>query len=167
MELNLKEARHVENVLRDDLSAGMSSRSNFERRLDNSDRLVDQLLDVAIAFRNSHVKALQSLQTMATHPGFMPRSGTQVDGAVSPEVRTAPNTAEEPSPIDPTDPLAALEILRSFNHDIFAECVSKVGSILRKWQKQCKEYRERAKGKITFRNFAKGDLARLLKTCPG
>lgn len=70
----------------------------------------------------------------------------------------------EAEPIDPSDPAAALEILRGFDHDHFLEVISKTGSTIRKWQKQCKEYRERAKGKISFRNFAKGDLALFLPT---
>jgi autophagy-related protein 11 len=52
----------------------------------------------------------------------------------------------------------ALEILRD---DHFLEIVTKS---IRKWQKQCKAYRERSKGKISFRNFAKGDLALFLPT---
>ena len=70
----------------------------------------------------------------------------------------------EPAPIDPSDPVAALEALRAFDHDHFLETIAKAGSTIRKWQKQCKDYRERAKGKISFRNFAKGDLALFLPT---
>jgi autophagy-related protein 11 len=71
---------------------------------------------------------------------------------------------DEPSPIDPSDPATALEALRAFDHDHFLEAITKTGSTIRKWQKQCKEYRERAKAKISFRNFAKGDLALFLPT---
>ncbi|OBZ67507.1 hypothetical protein A0H81_12707 [Grifola frondosa] len=70
----------------------------------------------------------------------------------------------EPEPIDPSDPASALEALRAFDHDHFLEAIGRAGSTMRKWQKQCKEYRERAKGKISFRNFAKGDLALFLPT---
>ena len=74
------------------------------------------------------------------------------------------NHLDEPSPIDPADPTAALEALRTVDHDQFLDSINKTGQTLRKWQKQCKEYREKAKGKISFRNFAKGDLALFLPT---
>ncbi len=34
---------------------------------------------------------------------------------------------DEPSPIDPSDPAAALEALRAFDHDHFLEAITKVG----------------------------------------
>ena len=71
---------------------------------------------------------------------------------------------EEVLAIDPTDPASALETLRTYDLDAFSEAVTKVGSVMRKLLKQCKDYRERAKGKISFRNFAKGDLALFLPT---
>ena len=66
--------------------------------------------------------------------------------------------------MDPEDPVAGLEALRAFDHDQFLEAVNKAAQTIRKWQKQCKEYRERAKGKISFRDFARGDLALFLPT---
>ncbi|KAG8887528.1 oligomeric, coiled-coil, peripheral membrane protein [Tulasnella sp. 332] len=66
--------------------------------------------------------------------------------------------------VDPSNPELALGALAAFDLDAFAETVNKAGSTIRKWQKQCKEYRERARGKITYRNFAKGDLALFLPT---
>src|SRR5258708_9353 len=62
------------------------------------------------------------------------------------------------------DPVASIEILKQFDLNAFSETVMKAGSTIRKWQKQCKEYRERARGKISFRNFGKGDLALFLPT---
>ena len=74
------------------------------------------------------------------------------------------NNLPEPAPIDPSDPAAAVEALRAIDHDQFLEAINKAGQTIRKWQKQCKDYREKAKGKISFRNFAKGDLALFLPT---
>jgi autophagy-related protein 11 len=163
VEHELREARHVERVLRDDLKTGRASQSDYEQRLENDSRLIAQILDVAIAFRNSHVKALNAARTMTSQS--VSKSNNMGDSAFSPVMRhNIINQPDEPSPIDPSDPSSALEVLRSFDHDHFLEAVAKTGSTIRKWQKQCKEYRERAKGKISFRNFAKGDLALFLPT---
>ncbi|EJC97791.1 uncharacterized protein FOMMEDRAFT_171549 [Fomitiporia mediterranea MF3/22] len=165
-EHELREARHVERVLRNDLSEGRASQSDFEQKIADRDRLVAQILDVAIAFRDCHTKAFATLQPLSVHPSTAMRNGVNPSESVvlsPPRLPTSP-LREDATPIDPTDPAAALEILRSYDLDSFSETVAKVGSVVRKWQKQCREYRERAKGKITFRNFAKGDLALFLPT---
>ncbi|KAH8103090.1 putative peripheral membrane protein [Cristinia sonorae] len=165
IEHELREAHHIERVLREDLRAGRASQSDFELRLENSSRLVAQILDVALSFRESHVKALTATQAMTAHPPSSKATGSSsMSDSTFGMRRSVVNHLEEPSPIDPSDPAAALEILRTFDHDQFMEAINKAGSTIRKWQKQCKEYRERAKGKISFRNFAKGDLALFLPT---
>lgn len=165
VEHELREARHVERLLRDDLKAGRASQSDFEQHLEEDNRLIAQILDVAISFRNSHVKALHSAQLMVTHPSTSKQSANLADSMFSNGMRhSIIGQPDEPSPIDPSDPASALELLRAFDHDHFLEAIAKTGSTIRKWQKQCKEYRERAKGKISFRNFAKGDLALFLPT---
>ncbi|CAK5282862.1 unnamed protein product [Mycena citricolor] len=156
-EREAREAKHAERMLRDDLRAGRASQSDYEQRLEDSGRLVAQMLDVALAFRDSHLKALHATHLMASHPGR-----SSLGESIS--VFSTQPMLDEPPPIDPSDPSAALDALRAFDHDHFVESVSKTGGVIRKWQKQCKEYRERAKGKISFRNFAKGDLALFLPT---
>ncbi|KAH9026734.1 putative peripheral membrane protein [Lactarius pseudohatsudake] len=142
-ERELRDARNVEGVLREDIRTGRVSQSEFEQKVEAAERLIAQLLETSIAYRTAHFKALTVAQAAISHPSI---------------------PHDEPPPIDPSDPAGAIEILRSFDHDHFLEIVSKTGSTIRKWQKQCKEYRERAKGKISFRNFAKGDLALFLPT---
>ncbi|TFK25285.1 hypothetical protein FA15DRAFT_668655 [Coprinopsis marcescibilis] len=167
VEHELRDARHIERLLREDLKAGRASQSDYERRLEDISRLVAQILDVAISFRNTQVKALSAAQAMSTLPTSGARqSNNLVDSMIASGMRHHNVIAQtgEPSPIDPSDPNAALDILREFDHDHFLEAIHKTGSTIKKWQKQCKEYRERAKGKISFRNFAKGDLALFLPT---
>jgi len=167
IEHELREARDVERILRNDLKVKQACQSDYEHRLESEGRLVAQMLDVAIAFRNSHCKALSLVHSVSTHPISSEQAQPLVESALTPAQRHIPSAGtqvEESCPIDPSDPLGALESLRAFDHNQFLEAVAKTGSIVRKWQKQCKEYRERAKGKISFRNFAKGDLALFLPT---
>lgn len=169
VEHELREARHVERSLREDLRTGRSSQADFEQRLEESNRLIAQLLDVAVAFRQTHVKALNAIQTMTSHPASAKALGSSsmtesALGSLRRGGAVIVNHVDEPFPIDPTDPAAGLEALRAFDHDQFLDAVNKVAQTIRKWQKQCKEYREKAKGKISFRNFTKGDLALFLPT---
>ena len=165
VEHELRAARHVERLLLQDVAAGRVSQSDLEQSLENSGRLLAQMLDVAIAFRNAHSKALSMVRAYTTHPNAKQGPNQNDHSAFPPPPPLRHDViAEEPTPIDPSDPVGALELLRAFDHDHFLDAVSKTGTVIRKWQKQCKEYRERAKGKISFRNFAKGDLALFLPT---
>ncbi|KAI0828603.1 hypothetical protein BC628DRAFT_1316368 [Trametes gibbosa] len=165
VEHELRDARRDERAVREDLRAGQASQSEYEHRLEESERLVAQLLDVALAFRNAHVKALTAVQTMIAHPANKNATASNLADSIHSNGRHAiVPLSGEPLPIDPSDPVGALEALRAFDHDHFLEAIGKAGSTIRKWQKQCKDYRERAKGKISFRNFAKNDLALFLPT---
>ncbi len=147
----LQDVRHVESVLREDMRAGRVSQSKFKHKVEEAERLVAQLLETSIAYRTAHFKALKVAQAaISSH-------------TLSANVKHGSNVPlDEPSPVDPSDPAGAVEILRSFDHDHFLEVIVKTSSTIRKWQKQCKEYRQRANGKIYFRDFAKGDLALFL-----
>jgi len=164
VERELHDVRHVERLLRDDLKAGRASQHAFEQQIESNNRIIAQILDVAIHFRNSHAKVLHAAQMLGSHPSSARlNSNSLLESAFSSTAlrHSIIPQFEEPSPIDPDDPIGALDILREFDHDHFLETVTKS---IRKWQKQCKEYRERSKGKISFRNFAKGDLALFLPT---
>ncbi|KAI0754446.1 hypothetical protein C8Q80DRAFT_1350248 [Daedaleopsis nitida] len=165
VEHELRDVRRDERTVREDLRAGRASQADFEHRLEQSERLVAQMLDVALAFRNAHVKALSNVQAMIAHPGSKTTAATNlVDSVLNNSRHAIVAHSGDPAPIDPSDPVGALEALRAFDHDHFLESIGKAGSTIRKWQKQCKDYRERAKGKISFRNFTKGDLALFLPT---
>lgn len=168
VEHELREARHTERLLLGDVETGRISHSDLEQNLENNSRLLAQMLDVAIAFRNVHSKSLSMVRAYTTHPNVkqgQSQNNPPLESAFSPPPPLRHDViAEEPSPIDPSDPVSALELLRAYDHDHFLDAVSKTGTVIRKWQKQCKEYRERSKGKISFRNFAKGDLALFLPT---
>ncbi|KAF8740023.1 hypothetical protein AX14_008943 [Amanita brunnescens Koide BX004] len=184
VEHELRDARHIEQLLREDLRIGQLSQTTYEQRLEESERLVAQILNVAIQFRDAHTKALRAAQVMVVHPGSSkshthanqqgtngspPRADSPVALFASLRYSTLVTEAlhgalDELPSIDPSDPAAALEALRSFDHDHFLEAIGKAGSTIRKWQKQCRDYREKAKGKISFRNFTKGDLALFLPT---
>ncbi|PIL23373.1 hypothetical protein GSI_14684 [Ganoderma sinense ZZ0214-1] len=164
VEHELRDTRRDERTVREDLRAGRASQADFEHRLEQSERLVAQMLDVALAFRDAHVKALSNVQVMVAHPGSRAVGAANGDSGLSSSRHAIVAYSGDPASIDPSDPTAALEALRGFDHDHFLDAIGKAGSTIRKWQKQCKDYRERAKGKISFRNFAKGDLALFLPT---
>lgn len=92
-----------------------------------------------------------------------PPSASSVVHANFPAQSATSNGFGQP-PVNPSSPQEALSALAGFDLEAFTDTMNKTGSTIRKWQKQCKEYRERARGKIAYRNFQKGDLALFLPT---
>ncbi|KAH9973833.1 hypothetical protein BGW80DRAFT_1306660 [Lactifluus volemus] len=142
VEREARDARHVENVLRQDIRAGRISQSEFEHKVEESERLIAQLLETSIAYRTAHFKALTVAQAAISHPSISKSIGQLAEShTFTANAKLGPTIPlDEPFPVDPTDPAGAVEVLRSFDHDHFLE------------------------GKISFRNFAKGDLALFLPT---
>jgi hypothetical protein len=110
------------------------------RKPQEADDLVRQLLEVAASYHQTNARALEL-------------------AAAAVAVVPPPSTK-----LDLSDPVRAITVLRSFDHDDFLAAITKSGSTIRKWQKQCKRYRESAKNKLAFRDFVVGDLALFLPT---
>ena len=152
------DARGLESVPREDALEDDAPQPKLGDKVEEANRIIAQLLEIANAFRTTYFKAMNLAQDVSHPPK---NKGTNESHAPT----AATGALDGPVPfIDPTDPASAIVILRAFDHDNLLEAIKNTGSTIRKWQKQCKEYRERAKGKISFRNFAKGDLALFLPT---
>jgi len=150
------DARGLESVPREDALEGNAPQLKLEDKVEEANRIIAQLLEIANAFRTTYFKAMNLALDVSYPPKKKRTNETHAPAA-------ATGALDEPVPfIDPTDPASAIDILRALDHDNLLEAVKYTGSTLRKWQKQCKEYRDRAKGKISFQNFSKGDLALFL-----
>lgn len=57
-----------------------------------------------------------------------------------------------------------LGVLDEYDLEAFTDAVNRTMSLVKKWQKSCRAYRDRAKDKLAFSNFGKGDLALFLPT---
>ena len=137
------------------------AQSRLEDKVEEANRIIAQLLEIANTYRTTYHEA-SKLARDAVSLHSKHHKGPGEPHATPKHDEHAP---DEPSPyIDPSDPTGAIDTLRAFDHDEFLEEIKKTGSTIRKWQKQCKEYRERGKTKISFRNFSEGDLALFLPT---
>ena len=103
-ERELREARHIEWVLRDDLEAGRTSWSEFEQRLENDGHLIAQIL------RNLHAKALNSAQAKTSDPRSASKQSMNITNSVF-SLGMRHNIIGQPDesfPIDPSNPHATL-----------------------------------------------------------
>ncbi|KZV84188.1 hypothetical protein EXIGLDRAFT_842413 [Exidia glandulosa HHB12029] len=166
-----RESHHTEEMLREDLKLSNAAVVELQNQVTTLRRTVTEALEIAVSFRESHMRALHVARSSVSH------SKSATSGVPDPGLSTADSLIGLPAilsrsssvllpsaAIDLNNPQTALRILREFDLEAFSEAIAKTGTTIRKWQKQCKEYRERARGKITFRNFAKGDLALFLPT---
>jgi autophagy-related protein 11 len=167
----LRDTQHALNVLQEGTQAsGRASQSKDGNKAgeDANDGFVTQLLEISIAYRTAHFKALALARSAVSQPSTHKESsgGTHHSHRGNDQrstTATIPPPPDEPSSfVDRSDPAGAIKILRLDDHDRFLDVIAKTASSIHKWQKQCKEYRERAKEKITFRKFSKGDLALFL-----
>ena len=95
-----------------------------------------QLLEIGVTYRQISLKALSLART---------QNNLEAEGAPG-----------SPAELDLSDLARVVEVLRLFGHADFLETIAKTGSTIREWQKHCKGYREQAKSKIAFRDFAVG-----------
>lgn len=146
--------RKTEVILKREVESVQSTASDYSAQLEESRRIAKELLRIAIAFRDSYSKAFATTQSSF--------SSSKVNLAES--TALIKSYTEPPPPIDPEDIIGGLEVLSVYDPINLPDAIGKMASTIRKWQKQCKEYRDRARSKISFRNFAKGDLALFLPT---
>jgi autophagy-related protein 11 len=162
----LRDARHALKVPREDSQASRTSQSELGHKVEKANKLVAQLLEISIAYRTTHLKALALARDAISHPSAEKESGANHTLPGNESNKSASVPLDEPSAfVDPSNPAGAIKILRSVDHDRFLDVIAKTASTIQKWQKQCKEYRERAKGKLSFRKFSKDDLALFLPIC--
>jgi len=144
------DAKGLGNVPRQGALEDHAPQPKLEDKGEEANRIIAQLLEIADAFGTTCFKAMNIAQAVSHPPKREETNESHAPAA-------ATGAVDEPVPfIDPTDPAGAIDILRAFDHDIFLEAIKNTGSTVRRWQKQCKEYRDRVKGKISFLNFFQG-----------
>ena len=167
----VSDAQELERMLREELARVKDKVDEQARRLTSTDHLLANMLEIAVSFRDTDARLMASIQKTLAHASKPSSRHAMADSTAS--ISKSPMSGGLPTadalsiwttPIDWSDPATSIDILKQFDLDAFSETILKSGSTIRKWQKQCKDYRERARGKISFRNFGKGDLALFLPT---
>ncbi|KAG8700065.1 oligomeric, coiled-coil, peripheral membrane protein, partial [Ceratobasidium sp. 394] len=152
--------------LQPEISRLESENTELQAKLATLDDTLVQFASAARTLYDAHT------QTLSTAHNILKASkvpnGADANAVHSPEIPSPPVlTVESPAALpefDPSKPQVTLDALSALNLQALDEAVVKIGSNSRKYLKLSKEYRERSKSKITFRNFGRGDLALFLPT---
>ena len=85
---------------------------------------------------------------------------------ISPPSDPAAFTSLSASSKDEMRESVSLVAAQEFDLVEFTEAVTKTIGLVKKWSKSCRQYRDQARNKISFTNFAKGDLVSIIiRTC--
>lgn len=85
---------------------------------------------------------------------------------ISPPSNQAASTSLSTSSKDEMRESVSLVAAQGFDLVEFTEAVTKTIGLVKKWSKSCRQYRDQARNKISFTNFAKGDLVSIIiRTC--
>ena len=116
-----------------------------------------ETIKVASAFHDCIARLHSAIQSSATisgsTSGLLPNKET---------TDVQPSTASSLVGVDYLQ--AELQTMKAYDLAAFTDSVTRTMGLVKKWQKSCKQYRERSKNQIAFANFAKGDLALFLPT---
>ncbi|KAH7344781.1 hypothetical protein B0J17DRAFT_624081 [Rhizoctonia solani] len=142
-------------------------KQQLEATLSSSKENMTKLATVAQDLYTGQTQALSVAQNLLK-ASRANSNGLDVNPNQSLETPLPPTTAIElPPPLPDFDlahPQATINALTLLDPKMLEDIVAKIGTNARKYLKLSKEYRERSKSKITFRNFARGDLALFLPT---
>ncbi|QRW05476.1 autophagy-related protein 11 [Ceratobasidium sp. AG-Ba] len=145
-----------------------SENSDLRTKLANYKDTLAQFASVLRTMYSGYNQTLSTANTILKASKASAPNAADANGVQSPEAPSPPALTVEPPPalpeFDPTRPQEMLDTLSTLNLQALEDAVLKIGSNSRKYLKLSKEYRERSKGKITFRNFGRGDLALFLPT---
>lgn len=158
----LRDAQKSRAAFQEELDQLKDALSHAERERDRQRRFGKDAIKVASNFYECVARLHTAIQSSATISGST--------SALIPRLRH--NSQESyidtvtQTTTDVDEKLLETELasLQAYDLVAFADAVARTMTLVKKWQKSCKQYRERAKEKIAFANFVKGDLALFLPT---
>ncbi|WVQ76737.1 hypothetical protein IAR50_006411 [Cryptococcus sp. DSM 104548] len=169
----LKDSQRKELALTDELAVAKDSLSASAQ---DKSKFMDQTRE-GVALAGKYYEACQRLQeainSSTTISGTAAQGRSRSPASKAGSLPTAKSLVDVEARIDEPDRLeassasvasSAISPASSFDIQAFADAVIKTIGMAKKWSKSCRQYRDQAKNKISFTNFAKGDLALFLPT---
>lgn len=149
----LRDVQWLETMLADELAMAKDAATTMtDEKTYQSDTTRD-----AVALASTYYDCCQRLMTAISTSATI--SGTASTLAARP--RTPPSARISVSSKDEMREsvlVRSLATASGFDLAAFADAVQKTINLVKKWSKSCKQYRDLARNKISFTNFAKGDL---------
>ncbi|WVF70148.1 hypothetical protein IAT40_004936 [Kwoniella sp. CBS 6097] len=173
----LREVQRKETVLADELAMAKDSANAMSQERSHQSDVSRDAVALASRYHETCQRLLNAINTSTTISGT---AGSQHAGTVRAKSPHKQFTSSNPvsNPISASGTLStsskddmresvlvrSLESAQAFDLVVFAEAVTRTIGLVKKWSKSCRQFRDAARNKISFANFAKGDLALFLPT---
>lgn len=132
--------------------------ASVQDRSQELERFASEALRIASAFRDSDERLMETIRSSASLSASL-----SIKPAASPYLGRLDLTASS-SILDSTSATSLLAALAGYDRATFEEAMLKTIKLVRKWQKQYAETRDRGKDKVSIGNFQPGDVALFLPT---
>jgi len=170
----LREAQRLRTKLQDELGQERDALTYARKETIRQREIGRDAIRAASSFHDCVSRLHSAIQSSATISGssvLIHRSGSgpvqaaggENQGHQQPSLGV---TLSESPDMDESESalLHELAALKTYDLATFSDAVTRTMSLVKKWQKSCKQYRDKAKDKLAFSNFSKGDLALFLPT---
>ncbi len=150
----LREAQRRETVLADELAMAKDSLTSLMQK--ESHQL--EVTRDAVALASKYYNCDQRIMTAINGSTSMSGSVSAINKPNGPAESISRTGDDDKDDLNESVLLKSLATASSFDLDLFYDAVSKILAMVRKYSKKAKQYRDEAKNKIAFMNFANGDL---------
>lgn len=162
----LRDAQTQRVKLLDELSQEKESVILAKKEEDKQAMLGRDAIRVASSYHDCISRLHSAIQSSATISGssLLITKPTAKPGSSTPPNAEQQKDTDKVSDLELTGDegqdalLHELAALKTYDLNAFSEAVTRTMSLVKKWQKSCKQYRDKAKDKLAFGNFTKGDL---------
>ncbi|WVR04359.1 hypothetical protein IAU60_001360 [Kwoniella sp. DSM 27419] len=168
----LRESQRRETVLTDELAMAKDTTTAITQENSYQSDVSRDAVALASRYHETCQRLLNAINMSTTISGTAgsqhvttlrarspPRAGDRAGASASATLSTSSRDEMRESVL-----VRSLATAQGFDLVGFAEAVTKTIGLVKKWSKSCRTFRDQARNKISFTNFAKGDLALFLPT---
>lgn len=167
MHLTKAELREMQRKLseeRDSLVQAQDKAGLARAEKERQETFSKEAIQIASAFHECVSRLHTAIKSSATISGSVTGLESETRSSTMDPDMSLVETSQTSTPNDLDYLQTELQTLKAYDLTAFSDSVTRTMSLVKKWQKSCKQYRERSKNQIAFAQFAKGDLALFLPT---
>jgi len=166
----LRTAQQKETVLADELAMSRDSVEQVSKRLERQDEVAKEAVTLVGAYWETCSRLLGIINSSATISGSATGMGSvhglqsfaggngSSSGDGEKKSKTIATQVDKGDMKDSGALAASLSTAQGFDLTAFSEAVMKTITLVKKWGKSCKTYRDLARNRLSFRDFGRGDL---------
>ena len=150
----LREVQRRETVLADELAMAKDAATAISLDTHNKSDLSRDAITLVVRYHETCQRLLSAINASSTINGTSTAASRHLK---SPPASAAVSVSSKDE-LKESAMGKSLATAAAFDLVIFSEAVQRTISLVKKWSKSCKSYRDLSRSKISYNNFSKGDL---------